>query len=318
MDRITELALVELRRDGRISYSEIAARLGTTRTTIAQRVGPLLDSGEVRILAAVHPRVLGLRVLAHVGIRVQGRVDTVAIAMQRLESAVFVSETIGPFHVAAEIHLHSQEELRDTLQRIRMTPGVMELTVTIYQEVLSSFFLGPEPNVDGLVLDAADRAIIGMLQRDGREPLRELARAAGLSITAARARMHRLVDSAVMRVGAIAQTAESSGTITVGLGATTSDAAALVEMLSARAGLHFLARTIGRFDIVATVPCADQEELRELLDVVRALDGVLDVEVWFHARMRQERYQFGPQVGEPSEVVASPSARGPRRPPRNE
>lgn len=309
---MTELAIVHLRRDGRMSYSEIAQRLGTTRAAIAQRIAPLLETGELRVLAAVHPRVLGLRVLAHVGIRVQGRSDEVAAAMQRMPETVFVSETIGPFHVVVEVHVRTQEQLREVLRRIRMTPGVVELTVTLYQDVLASFFLGPEPDVAGLALDDADRAIIDALQRDGRAPLRELADAAGLSITGARARMRRLIDSAVMRVGAISQTTEGSGTLTVALGATTADATALIELLAARPGLQFLARTIGRFDVVATVPCADQEKLRELLDAARSLDGVLSVECWFHMRIRQERYQIATQAAGGPRTGSTLRRRGPR------
>lgn len=296
MDRITELALVELRRDGRLSFSEIAQRLSTTRAAIAHRLAPLLESGELRVLAAVHPRVLGLRVLAHVGVRVHGRVDTAADAILALPSAVFVSETIGPFHVAIEMHVRSDEELREQLQLLRAIPGVADLTVTIYQEVLSSFFLGPEPDLADLVLDDADRAIIGLLQEDGRVPLRALAAAAGLSITGARARLHRLLDSAVMRVGAIGQQSETGGTLTVGLGASTTDASALVALLGARPGLHFMARTIGRFDLVATVPITSLDELRDVLDAARSAPGVIAVEAWLHERIRQERYQFASQV----------------------
>jgi DNA-binding Lrp family transcriptional regulator len=296
MDRTTELALVELRRDGRLSFSEIAHRLGSTRAAIAHRVGPLLASGELRVLAAVHPRVLGLRVLAHVGLRVHGRVDEVAGAMLDLPSAVFVSQTVGPFHVVVELHVRSDEALREQLQRIRAVPGVVELSVTIYQEVLSSFFLGPEPDVTDLVLDEADRAIIALLQQDGRVPLRDLAEAAGLSITGARARLHRLLDSAVMRVGAIGQQAEAGRALIVGLGASTTDASALIELLGARSGLQFMARTIGRFDLVATVPVGSLDDLREVLAAARAAPGALSVEAWLHERIRQERYQFSPQL----------------------
>lgn len=296
MDRTTELALVELRRDGRLSFSEIAHRLGTTRAAIAHRIGPLLDSGELRVLAAVHPRVLGLRVLAHVGARVQGRVDEVAGAMLELPAAVFVSQTIGPFNIAVELHVQSEEALHEQLRLMRAIPGVQELTVTIYHEVLSSFFLGPEPDVTDLVLDEADRAIIALLQEDGRVPLRDLSAAAGLSITGARARLHRLLESAVMRVGAIGQHAESGTTLVVGLGASTADASALIELLGARPGLQFMARTIGRFDLVATVPVGSLDELREVLDAARAAPGVISVDAWLHERIRQERYQFAQPV----------------------
>lgn len=54
-----------LRRHGRISYSDIARELDTTRDYVASRVNPLIESGELRVIAAPHPRVLSLTVSAH-------------------------------------------------------------------------------------------------------------------------------------------------------------------------------------------------------------------------------------------------------------
>ncbi len=60
MDQLTKKIIAILRRDGRASYSDIARELDTTRDNVASRVNPLFQSGELRVIAAPHPRVLGL------------------------------------------------------------------------------------------------------------------------------------------------------------------------------------------------------------------------------------------------------------------
>src|SRR5262245_7083162 len=72
MDQLTKKIITILRRDGRASYSDIARELDTTRDNVASRVNPLFQSGELRVIAALHPRVLGLNVSAHMSLKVTG------------------------------------------------------------------------------------------------------------------------------------------------------------------------------------------------------------------------------------------------------
>lgn len=296
MDDLTEAAVRLLRRDGRMSYSELARRLGTTRAAIAVRINPLLESGGLRILAAVHPRVLGLHSLTHLSFRVAGSTAPLIERMDQLGSSVFISETVGPFDVAAELHTRDRLELQAAMRSLRGAEGVVDMQLTIYQQVLNSFFLGAEPDTE-MELDDADRALIAELQLEGRTGYAELAEASGLSITGARGRVQRMLDLGIMRIGAVGQRSDSSRNIVFGLGLTVHDSAdTAVALISARPGLEFLARTYGRFDLIATVPFASLDDFQALLDQLRDLDGVLAVDTWLHARIRRERYQFAQQL----------------------
>lgn len=298
MDELTEAAVQLLRRDGRLSFSEIARQLGTTRGAITARVVPMLESGGLRILAAVHPRVLGLHSLAHLSFRVVGSTAPLLERMGQVRSPVFISETVGPFEVAAELHNRDRLELQAAMRMLRGAEGVVDMQLTVYQHVLNSFFLGAEPDTEQH-LDDADLALISELQRDGRVGYAELAAASGLSINGARGRVQRMLDLGIMRIGAVRQRSDSTRNFLFGLGITIQDddgAERAIEAISARPGLEFFARTYGRFDLVATVPFASFDDFHELLDELRALDGVRSVDAWLHARVRQERYQFAPQM----------------------
>lgn len=302
MDALTEAAVQLLRRDGRMSFSEIARQLDTTRAAVTARVSPMLESGALRILAAVHPRVLGLHSLAHLSFRVAGSTAPLIARMAELESPVFISETVGPFEVAAEVHTRDRRQLQAAMRALRSAPGVVDMQLAIYEHVLNSFFLGAEP-ADEQHLDQADLALVSELQRDGRIGYAELAAASGLSITGARGRVQRMLDLGIMRIGAVGQRSDSSRNLVFGLGVTLHDEGdRVVELISARPGLEFLARTYGRFDVIATVPFASFDDFQALVDTLRELDGVRAVDTWLHARIRQERYQFAQQLPSPEQL----------------
>ncbi|CAM5387714.1 Lrp/AsnC family transcriptional regulator [Leifsonia shinshuensis] len=293
MDSITEEALALLRTDGRLSFAELARELGVPRPAIAARISPLLESGELRIVAAVHPRFFGLNVMAHIAMRISGDVDRVVEEITASVATVFISETVGPEQLVVEVHVRTLGELQAILKTIRGLPGVLDARHLIYDHVLNSFFLGAEPEGPGIELDDADGAIIQILQHDGRAPYRELARHAGLSITAVRSRLHHLVDSGIMRIGALGQRTDSIGGLVFGVGVNLDGADdELIELISRRRGLEFMARTVGRFDLVATIAFSSLQDFNAFLDQVRRSPGTRAVTSWLHARIRLERYQF--------------------------
>ena len=52
----------------------------------------------------------------------------------------------------------------------------------------------------------------------------------------------------------------------------------------------FVARTLGRFDLLVTVRAFSAAQLVEILDSVRALPGVSGVESWVHLEVIKENY----------------------------
>ncbi len=58
----------------------------------------------------------------------------------------------------------------------------------------------------------------------------------------------------------------------------------------------FVARTLGRFDVLVTVRAFSAAQLVELLDIVRAMPGVNAVESWAHLEVVKESYASGLDV----------------------
>ena len=66
-----------------------------------------------------------------------------------------------------------------------------------------------------------------------------------------------------------------------------------VERIAAMSSVIFVARTLGRFDLLATVRAFSPGQLVELLDTVRALPGVNGMETWAHLQVVKESYASG-------------------------
>jgi DNA-binding Lrp family transcriptional regulator len=292
MDRLTHTIIAILRRDGRISYSDIARELNTSRDFVASRINPLLQSGELRVIAAPHPRVLGLTVSAHFSIKVSGSTQPVTDALGRLESVIFMSVAAGAYQLIVETQLATMADLRRQVTAIRALDGVIEVQVLLYERILKSFFLEEEPELSNYTFDDTDINIIALLQQDGRASYADIAQKVGLSLSGCRTRVQRLLVSGMMQIGAIQLRSDMTDDFLFGIGINVSDGdlGEVIKLLGADPGLEFLARTVGRFDLVATVSFDSLRDFNRLIAQLRSLPSVAYCEQWLHVQLLRERY----------------------------
>ncbi|MBN9630697.1 MAG: Lrp/AsnC family transcriptional regulator [Actinobacteria bacterium] len=291
MDAQTERILAKLREDGRASYSDLSRDLGMDRNLIARRVGELLDSGDLKIIASVHPEMLGLNLYVHLAIRVAGPIHDVVTHLTHTDAAILVTETTGAHQIVADLLLTDTRELHAHLQELRGRPGVVEIAVDVYEEVRDNFFRGWHPDASSASLDDDDLEIIRILRHDGRAAYARIAEQVGLSTSAVRSRVQRLVERHVIQIGAIPQRAQMNRDLLFGFGiCVTESVEPAVEFLVKHSGLEFLATTTGRFDLIATVGFASLRELDALVTGLRALPTFASSESWLHTRIARERY----------------------------
>lgn len=281
-----------MQKDGRASFSDLAKSVGSSRAAVAARVNYLINSGQVRVVAAVHPRVLGLSVLGHLAVKVSSDAGETLRSIDALDSAVYVSETTGPYQIVIEVRMATMGELYEVVAKIRSLPDVVEVNVLVYEHIIRSLFLGEEPAVDGLSLDGTDIDIMTILQRDGRSGFAEIAASVGLSMSACRTRVLRLIDTNIMRVGAIASRSDGFESIIFGSGVTLSgDASEVIELLSGIDGVEFVARTVGRYSLVVTIAVDSQSAYNQIVHSIRNLKSVLHLDSWIHTSILRERYE---------------------------
>jgi DNA-binding Lrp family transcriptional regulator len=134
LDDLDRRIIVELNNDGRVAFREIAESLGVSETLVRQRVGRMVDSGGVRIMALTNPLVLGFRLIAWIGVHAGPGVQLEELAerLSSLDSITYLAVCAGRFDIMAESISMNQEDLLRLLDReIRPMPGVDRAEVSI-------------------------------------------------------------------------------------------------------------------------------------------------------------------------------------------
>lgn len=278
-----------LQEDGRASILSLAERVGQSRAVVAARLRTLLSDRTVRVVAAVDPVFLGQHVLAHVSIRTDGAVEVVAEHLRDMSETVLVSAVGGAHDIVTEVRVGSMSELHDLLARIRGSVGVLDINTIIYSTVIKGFFVSEYHG--GVTLDGIDEALIEHLQSDGRMSFRALGEQVRLSPSAVATRVQRLIDAGVIKISAVEARGLAHRQLSMGVGMTLGDDdEAVIEELRRGRGVDFAARTLGRFDAVATLVEPSAGALYASLERLRALPGVTRIEAWLHLAVLKEDY----------------------------
>jgi DNA-binding Lrp family transcriptional regulator len=297
MDEVDEAIVALLEVDGRLTHRDIARAIGLSRSTAAIRVQRLLTSGQVVVRGVVHPAVIGRGSLAHVGLAVRGRGTPLAAEIARRDDVPFLSLTSGQYGLVAEVRAATPRDVDRTISELRSLDGVTGVDTLTYVEVVRDV-IGPVGDVSTDV-DAVDLALLRALQDDGRASYVDLAEVVGLSAAGARRRVVRLVESQVVRVGAVVRHSGQDRQSAMGLGIRLAgDHREVVDELKSMSSVIFVARTLGRFDVLVTVRAFSAAQLVELLDTVRALPGVNGIDSWAHLQVVKESYASG--LGDPA------------------
>lgn len=296
LDDLDDQILAALRVDGRIGPGELATRLGVSRTTASKRLAALLNTADVRVVGMVHPETVGVRSLAHVSIATDAPAIEVGRRLATRPEVPFVSLVSGAYPLIAEIRAHDDAELSDLLDVVRSLDGVESTETLVYTDLVRDF-LGPT-KVSVAWLDGVDRRLLSLLQLDGRMPYTALAARSGVSVGTARARTLRMIETGVVRIGAIAALGREGRTVDVGLGIRTRGRASEgVEQIRQLSGIRFLATTIGRYDVVATLHADSLAEVVTALEGVRALTSVTQLHSWVHLHTLKESYRYPIETG---------------------
>ena len=286
-----------LRRDGRVSTHELADQLGLSRTTTARRLSHLLDGGFVSVVGLVHPLTIGIKSLAHISISVDRPVRRVAEAIAAMPEVPFVSLASGAFPLIAEARAHSDGDLATVLDRVRSVDGVRSTETLFYTELVVDV-LRPT-RADAVEIDRVDSRLLMQLQMDGRLSYTTLGERVGVSTGTARTRVLRMIDEGVVRIGAIARSGRDTE-FDVGVGISLRGPASTGgDLLSEMPEIRFLAATLGRYDLLATVHADSLADIVSVLDRLRALRPVLRLDSWVHLDTVKESYHYPVEAMKP-------------------
>jgi Lrp/AsnC family transcriptional regulator, regulator for asnA, asnC and gidA len=154
---------------------------------------------------------------------------------------------------------------------------------------------GSEGAPDAFVLDAANRAIIEALQRDGRQPYGTIAQTVGLSEAAVRRRVQRLRETGVLQIVAVTDPLQLGFTRQAMIGLTVEgDVRVVADKLVALPEVDYVVMCAGSFDLLAEIVCEDDDRLLHVLnDSVRSIPGVRATETFLYLKLAKQTYTWG-------------------------
>ena len=126
MDKKNHGLISALRENARVSLSDLAHRLGVSRTTVSSRIERLQQRGDILGFTvvlkddAIHDPVRGIMMIG-----IEGRgTDRIVRQLTGLPELRAVHSTNGRWDVIAEIGTNSLEDFDSTLAKIRRMDGV--------------------------------------------------------------------------------------------------------------------------------------------------------------------------------------------------
>ncbi len=303
LDDIDRALIDSLVADGRAGYASLARRIGMSQAAVKARVIRLLDSGVIHILGRVDPRALGYGEFAYCLVDVQGPVTSATERLAKMDEAAFVLIVGGARGLFVEFRARDAPHLDAAIERARSDPQVRgidasSLVAFVKQDWSQSgrdpagtdHRLGPRRRT----VDATDIKLLECLAINGRATFAEMADAAAMSHAATRDRVLGLMAAGVVTV----QTIVSPGVLGVkgyaGLMIEVDGPAEPVaDQVAAIADITLVARVLGRFDVIAEASYRDESHLAELLDSVRAIAGVGQIEAFVYLVVVKESMTAG-------------------------
>lgn len=143
-------------------------------------------------------------------------------------------------------------------------------------------------------LDDTDRAIIELLQADGRMPFTRVGAEVGLTEGAIRQRVQRLTDSGVMQIVAVTDPMSLGMRRVAMIGArVTGDAESAAAALAAMTEVEYLVATTGRYDLMFEVVADDDTHLMRLMSQLRSRDDIVEAEAFVCLKLFKQTFSWG-------------------------
>jgi Lrp/AsnC family transcriptional regulator for asnA, asnC and gidA len=123
-----------LQKDGRISSTEMAKRIGISEATVRSRLNRLIEEEIIQIVAVSNPLKLGFEIVGNIRIHVDVRkMDKIIRELNALKALWFIVQTTGGTGIDAEFVAKDLHELNDLIfERINKIEGVLRTETTLF------------------------------------------------------------------------------------------------------------------------------------------------------------------------------------------
>ncbi|WP_297499163.1 Lrp/AsnC family transcriptional regulator [Thermococcus sp.] len=138
LDELDKSILRILQEDGRVSYSEIARRLGAPESTVRLRVKKLVEKGIIRKFAAlINPFKAGYSIVAFIAVDVEpSRVKEAAEELSKLPEVDVLGIATGAHDILMQVTVRDLHELEEFLiEKLGRIEGIRSTETSILTSV---------------------------------------------------------------------------------------------------------------------------------------------------------------------------------------
>jgi DNA-binding Lrp family transcriptional regulator len=295
LDEVDRRIVAALQLNGRASWREIAAVVGTSENTVARRAGRLLESGIAHVAVVRDPRCAGRGHVANVFIRCRNGTQLgVAQALMARPEVWSLSVVTGPYDLFCQVTVGTAEDLaRVLLSDIEHIDGIES---TMAETVLRTFKLSYdwarellEPGADQIasppslhdeqphVLGPADTAIVAALSADARRPFAAVAEETGIHERTVRRRFEALRHRGCVNVATFVpgQALGFQPEMTLRIDVSPAHLHQAASRLARHRGVRYLAVTLGQVGLFGEVYLPSLDAVyRFTTDDIGSLPGV--------------------------------------------
>ncbi len=314
LDDLDRRIVAALRREPQKTNAALAKRLGVAETTIALRVAKLEESGALWIVGTADLSRLGLTQGVWISLQVRGRrVEDAAAELARIPEILTLTAQLGRYQLFISMVARDLPHLVSLLEtKIGAVEGIGAFETHLFLEtplalppILSRKGALPHPTVEERIaeieyldrdgrMDPLDRIILAEFQNDGRITYRELGRRHSVHESTIRSRVKRLETDGLLTFVAVGDPASIGLGFICTLYAKVEPHAgrAVAAELSRLPACWLVARTLGRFEVVAAVTAPSREHFGETTyQQISTIAGVEYIEV--HEALRPFKHSIG-------------------------
>ncbi|MCG6909346.1 MAG: Lrp/AsnC family transcriptional regulator [Deltaproteobacteria bacterium] len=138
LDRLDCKLVRLLQKDGRMSNTAIAQKLGTSEATVRTRLKRILDSGIIRVVAVGNPINLGFEVCGNLKIRIDlKKTDHVTGELAKIDELIWIALTTGGADIDVDFAVRSMKELQDLIfHKISKIDGVLSTETSLMVDLI--------------------------------------------------------------------------------------------------------------------------------------------------------------------------------------
>ena len=142
LDNIDQHIIEAMRKDGREAFAQIAEQLSVSPGMIRQRYNRLVELGYLKVVAVTNPLMMGMRTMALIGIRTDGRkMLQVAENVAKLNEVVYLVVVSGRYDIMAEVFCKDDEDMLKFLtEKLAKVDGIRETETFMHMKIMKEIY----------------------------------------------------------------------------------------------------------------------------------------------------------------------------------